>query len=76
MEEVYIVASKRTPIGSFGGKLANFSATELGAKAIQAAILQSNCSVDEVDEVLMGNVLSAGVGTSSSKASCPQSQPT
>ena len=80
MEEVYIVAARRTPIGSFGGKLMSFSAPELGAEAIRAAILQANCPVEEVDQVLMGNVLSAGVGQAPAKqaahkAGLPDSTP-
>ena len=42
LKTVYIVAAKRTPIGSFGGKFAGLSATELGAKAIQGAMAAAN----------------------------------
>ena len=62
MEEVYIVAAKRSPIGSFGGKLSSLSAPELGAAAIEAALSHSGCPAEEVDEVIIGNVLSAGLG--------------
>ena len=62
MEEVYIVAAKRTPIGSFGGTLSKTSATELGAIAIKSCFSTLQISTDHVDEVFMGNVLSANLG--------------
>ena len=62
MKEVVIVAAKRTPIGSFGGSLASFSATQLGAFAIKAALEQAGIPAAQVQEVYMGNVLSANIG--------------
>ena len=62
MKEVYIVSAVRTPTGSFGGKLAKISATKLGATAIKGALDKVNIAADQVDEVFMGNVLSAGLG--------------
>jgi acetyl-CoA C-acetyltransferase len=62
MKEVYILSALRTPIGSFGGRLSGFSAPELGAFAIRAALKQAAVDPSEVDEVFMGNVLSAGIG--------------
>ena len=62
MKEVYIVAAKRTPIGSFGGKLSNFTAVELGTFAVSDALQQAKISASEVQEVFMGNVLSANLG--------------
>lgn len=62
MEEVYIVSAVRTPIGSFGGSLAGFTAIELGAKAIKGALEKSGVDANEVNEVLYGNVVSAGLG--------------
>ncbi|MFK7952328.1 MAG: acetyl-CoA C-acetyltransferase, partial [Ekhidna sp.] len=62
MKEVYIASAVRTPIGSFGGKLAGFSATELGAFAIKGALEKSGMPADQVSEVYMGNVLSANLG--------------
>ena len=62
MENVVVVAAKRTPIGSFMGGLSNFSAPELGALAIKAACESININLDVIDEVYMGNVLQAGVG--------------
>ncbi len=62
MNEVYIVSAARTPIGSFGGKLAGFSATELGSFAIKGALEKAGVNASEVQEVLMGNVVSANLG--------------
>ena len=60
--EVVILSAVRTPLGSFGGSLASVPAPRLGATAIREALKRANISGDEVDEVFMGNVLSAGVG--------------
>jgi acetyl-CoA C-acetyltransferase len=60
--EVVIVSAARTPIGSFGGALATVSAPTLGAVAIKAALERAKLEGSEVDEVLMGCVLPAGVG--------------
>jgi acetyl-CoA C-acetyltransferase len=62
MKEVYIVAAQRTPMGSFMGGLSNFSATELGARAIKGALEQAKLEADKVQEVYFGNVVSAGLG--------------
>ncbi len=62
MKEVYIVSAGRTPIGSFGGKLAGISATALGSIAIKGAIQKAKIDAGLVQEVLMGNVVSAGLG--------------
>ena len=62
MNEVYIISAVRTPIGSFGGSLASVSATQLGATAIKGAINKAKINAKDVDEVLMGNVLSANLG--------------
>lgn len=62
MRNVVIVEAKRTPIGAFGGSLASFTAPELGAAAILEVIKSSGISQDEVQEVIMGNVLTAGIG--------------
>ena len=62
MKEVYIVSAGRTPIGSFGGKLAGFSAVQLGTFAIKGALEKAGVSASEVQEVFMGNVVSAGLG--------------
>ncbi len=62
MKEVYIISAVRTPIGSFGGSLATVSATKLGATAIKAAVEKAGINPNQVQEVFMGNVLSANVG--------------
>ncbi|MEQ7801056.1 acetyl-CoA C-acyltransferase [Pedobacter sp. ASV1-7] len=62
MKEVVIVSAVRTPIGSFGGSLSAFSATQLGGFAIKAAIEKAGINPDDVQEVYMGNVLSANLG--------------
>ncbi|MEE9372792.1 MAG: thiolase family protein [Saprospiraceae bacterium] len=62
MNKVYIVSAKRTPIGSFGGKLASLSATTLGSKAIKGAISAANLDTNYIDEVFFGNVCSANLG--------------
>ncbi len=62
MKEVYIVSAVRTPIGSFGGSLSKVSATELGATVIKGAIAKAKVDVKLIDEVFMGNVISANLG--------------
>lgn len=62
MKEVYIVSAVRTPIGSFGGSLAGVSATKLGAAAIKGALERAGLDPKEVQEVFMGNVMSANLG--------------
>ena len=59
--EVYIVGAARTPVGSFQGALANQKAPQLGAHAIAAALGQASVDAAEIDEVIMGNVVSAGL---------------
>ena len=62
MKEVYIVSAVRTAMGSFGGMFAGLSATELGSAAIKGALEKAKISAEEVEEVLMGNVVSANLG--------------
>jgi len=62
MKDVVIVAATRTPIGSFGGSLAGLPATQLGAIVIKSAIEKAGLKPDQIQEVYMGNVLSANVG--------------
>jgi acetyl-CoA C-acetyltransferase len=61
-QEVFIVAAARTIIGSFGGSLQSFSATQLGSLAIKGALQKINLQGNEVDEVVMGCVLQANIG--------------
>jgi acetyl-CoA C-acetyltransferase len=60
--DVLLVSGMRTPIGAFGGSLATVPAPELGAVAIRAALAKGKVSPHAVDEVLMGNVIGAGLG--------------
>lgn len=62
MKEVYIISAVRTPIGSFGGSLSSLTATQLGSAAIKGALSKANVDAKEVEEVFMGNVVSAGLG--------------
>lgn len=62
MKEVYIISAMRTPMGSFGGSLKDFSATKLGAIAIKGAIEKANIKPEQVQDVLMGCVLQANLG--------------
>jgi len=62
MTEVVIVAAQRTPIGSFGGAFKNVSAVDLGKIAVTGALSKIDLDPKEVDEVIFGNVLSAGLG--------------
>lgn len=62
LDPIVIVSAKRTPLGGFQGSLASQSAPELGAVAIKAAIEDAGISGDDVDEVIMGCVLPAGLG--------------
>ncbi|WP_404440145.1 acetyl-CoA C-acetyltransferase [Stutzerimonas chloritidismutans] len=62
MQEVVIVAATRTPVGSFQGALANIPAVELGATVIRRLLQQSGIDAADVDEVILGQVLTAGAG--------------
>ncbi|AQG78618.1 acetyl-CoA C-acyltransferase [Spirosoma montaniterrae] len=80
MNEVVIIAAVRTPIGSFGGALATLSATELGAAAIKGVLNRAGIQPEQVQEIIMGNVVSANVGQApakqaSLKAGIPASVP-
>ncbi|MCH4564302.1 MULTISPECIES: acetyl-CoA C-acetyltransferase [Halomonas] len=62
MQEVVIVAARRTAVGTFGGSLAGIPASDLGALVIKDIIASTGVAADQVDEVLLGQVLTAGVG--------------
>ena len=62
MKEVFIVSVSRTPIGSFGGSLSGFSATDLGASSIRAAYTKINLDPNTIQEVFYGNVVQANLG--------------
>ena len=59
---VYIVSAARTPVGSFQGAFAEVPAPRLGAAAIKEAVARSGVKPESIDEVIMGNVLTAGLG--------------
>ena len=80
MEEVVIVAALRTAVGKFGGSLAKVPAVDLGAQVIKALLAASGIAPDQVSEVLMGQVLTAGCGQNparqaSSRAGLPETVP-
>ncbi|NNC82292.1 MAG: acetyl-CoA C-acetyltransferase, partial [Flavobacteriales bacterium] len=62
MQDVYIISAVRTPIGSFLGSLSTVPAPQLGSTAIKGALEKANVDPDQVQEVFMGNVMSAGMG--------------
>ncbi|MBI2690624.1 MAG: acetyl-CoA C-acetyltransferase [Solirubrobacterales bacterium] len=62
MAKTVILGSARTPVGKLGGGLSSLKAVELGGIAIEAALERANVTGDQVDHVVMGNVLQAGVG--------------
>ncbi|MBC6609405.1 acetyl-CoA C-acyltransferase [Hymenobacter sp. BT507] len=62
IKDVVIVAAVRTPIGSFGGSLSSLSATELGGIALKGALDKAGVAPEQVEQVIMGNVISANLG--------------
>jgi len=62
MNDIVIVSAARTPIGSFGGCFQNVGAVRLGAVAAEAALARAGIAAAQVDEVIFGNVLQAGLG--------------
>ena len=62
MQEVVIVAAKRTAVGSFGGSLAKIASPELGATVIKALLAETGVSAEAVSEVILGQILTAGTG--------------
>ena len=80
MKNVYIVAAKRTPMGSYGGSLSSFTAPQLGAFAIDGALKSAGLTAESIDEVILGNVCSANLGQAPARqaalaAGLPQSVP-
>src|SRR5947209_16997624 len=69
MPDAFLLAAARTPIGKFLGGLADLSAPELGAIALKAALERAKVPPEEVDEVIYGNVLQAGVGQNPARQS-------
>ena len=62
METVVVLSACRTPIGKFQGELSSLSASDLGAVAVTSAVERAGLTADQVDEVILGNVVSAGTG--------------
>ena len=80
MEDIVIVSAVRTPVGKFGGALAKTAATDLGAIVIKEALARAKVGLDQVGEVIMGQVLAAGSGQNPArqtviKAGLPQAVP-
>ncbi|WP_182118593.1 acetyl-CoA C-acetyltransferase [Acidovorax sp. FHTAMBA] len=67
MEDIVIVSATRTAVGKFGGALAKTPATELGAIVIREAIARAGLQADQIGEVIMGQVLTAGVGQNAAR---------
>jgi acetyl-CoA C-acetyltransferase len=67
LREVFIVGAARTPIGAFLGSLKKFKAPDLGGIAIKEALKRAGVTGEDVDEVIMGNVVSAGIGQAPAK---------
>jgi acetyl-CoA C-acetyltransferase len=79
-EDIFIVAARRTPIGAYQGALSGATAPQLGAAAVRAAIADSRVSAEQIDEVILGCVLPAGIGQAPARqasiaAGVPQSVP-
>lgn len=62
MQDIYVVAAKRTPFGRYRKQLADFSAVDLGEIALAGALREANLDAESLDALFMGNVLSAGLG--------------
>ena len=77
--KIVIASAKRTPIGAFNGNFSSLAANELGSTAITAALSQANVKPEEVSEVVLGQVLTAGAGMNPARqaamaASIPESK--
>src|ERR1700730_11559645 len=62
IREAVIISATRTPVGKFLGALKGFSATELGAIVVRESVKRAGIKVEDVDEVIMGCVIQAGLG--------------
>src|SRR5256714_4004204 len=62
MKDIVIISAVRTPIGKFQGALKSMSAPQLGALVVKAAVERAGLTPRQIDEVIMGNVVSAGLG--------------
>lgn len=70
MENAYILSAQRTAVGSFQGQFANTPAPQLGATAIAAAVQSAGVKKEDIDEVIFGEVLTAGVGQAPARQAC------
>jgi acetyl-CoA C-acetyltransferase len=73
MEDIVIVSAARTAVGKFGGSLAKTPATELGAAVIKALLARTGLGADQIGEVILGQVLAAGVGQNPARQSLMKS---
>src|SRR5262245_2250524 len=64
LKQVFLAGGARTAIGTFGGAFADVPAPALGAAAVKGALARAGVAADQVDEVIFGNVISAGLGQS------------
>src|SRR3990167_11251900 len=71
MQQAVILSAVRTPIGKFLGTLAPIKATDLGALVVREAVARAGIEPAQVDEVIMGNVLSAGLGQNPARQAGP-----
>src|SRR5881628_3360477 len=62
MKDIVIISAVRTPIGKFQGALKSMSATQLGALVVRTAVERAGLPPEQIDEVIMGNVVGAGLG--------------
>jgi len=69
-QTTYLVAGKRTPIGSFNGKLSKVRAPELTAACVKASLQSINLAGSEVEEVVVGSVIQAGQGQNPARQAC------
>jgi acetyl-CoA C-acetyltransferase len=69
MDQIVIVSGVRTPVGKFQGSLSDVSATRLGAVAVREAVKRANLQPEQIDECIMGNVVSAGLGQNPARQS-------
>src|SRR5580692_10517956 len=80
-DEIYLIAARRTPIGAFQGALSGATAPQLGSAALRAALADSRVPPEQIDEVILGCVLPAGLGQAPARqaslgAGIPKSVPT
>ena len=68
MKDIVIISAVRTPIGKFQGALKSMTAPQLGALVVRTAVERAGLSPEQIDEVIMGNVVSAGLGHPGNRA--------